>query len=59
MTYDLSLLTFSVCFNAQRGWAAWLTAAVDERVVGVIPIVLSCLNMVPVRAGDTGIIKGN
>jgi len=33
--------------RSKRGWSAWLTAAVDDRVIAVIPIVLSNLNMIP------------
>ena len=37
---------FTVHVQFQRGWAAWLAAAVgDERVVATVPIVLTMLNM--------------
>ena len=29
----------------QRGWTAWLHAAIDDRVIAVAPTVLSCLNV--------------
>ncbi len=35
-------------FSIQRGWTAYLTAAVDPRVIALSPTVLSCLNFGPV-----------
>ncbi|KAG5853646.1 hypothetical protein ANANG_G00028200 [Anguilla anguilla] len=36
---------FTVVGASKRGWAAWLVAAVDSRVVSFLPIVLDLLNI--------------
>jgi len=44
---DTSLENFIVAGGSKRGWTTWTTAAVDDRVIAMVPIVIDLLNVVP------------
>ncbi|XP_054830452.1 autocrine proliferation repressor protein A-like [Eublepharis macularius] len=43
-TYNIKITQFILTGISMSGWAAWLTAAVDSRVAGIIPIGMDLLN---------------
>jgi PhoPQ-activated pathogenicity-related protein len=44
---ELKIDSFVVAGGSKRGWTTWTTAAVDKRVVAIVPIVIDLLNIEP------------
>jgi len=43
---NITVDRFVVAGGSKRGWTTWMTAAVDDRVVAIVPIVIDLLNVI-------------
>lgn len=48
-TASIDIKEFYVGGESKRGWATWLTAAVDKRVSAAVPVVMDLMSMSSVR----------
>jgi PhoPQ-activated pathogenicity-related protein len=44
---NVKIDSFVVCGGSKRGWTTWTTAAVDKRVIAIVPFVIDMLNIEP------------
>lgn len=44
---NVRIAKYVVCGESKRGWTTWTTAAVDKRVIAIIPEVIDVLNIGP------------
>jgi len=44
-TYSTDIESFMIAGESKRGWTTWLTGAIDDRVIAMAPVVLTCLNL--------------
>eukprot|EP01138_Halocafeteria_seosinensis_P003622 gb/GECG01003701.1/.p1 GENE.gb/GECG01003701.1/~~gb/GECG01003701.1/.p1 ORF type:complete len:514 (+),score=57.00 gb/GECG01003701.1/:1-1542(+) len=42
---NMDIEKFAISGASKRGWATWLVGAVDDRVIGIAPIVMDMLNL--------------
>jgi PhoPQ-activated pathogenicity-related protein len=45
--YNQTIEHYVVSGASKRGWTTWTTAAVDDRVIAIVPVVIDLLNIVP------------
>ena len=45
--YQKPIQSFMVGGASKRGWTTWTTAATDDRVIAIAPVVIDLLNLVP------------